>query len=173
MYSKFAHIINKQEDSRLKAHHHVRLDREFRADCLVWKNFLRLKNASVVNRPMVDLSLIRSAKEIGFYSDASANENLGFGCIYRDQWIWGRWEADYIRKNWPSIEYLELYALCAGLFTWEKELQNARIIIGCDNKTVVFMINKLTSSCKKCMQLTRMITLNGLKHNRRVFARHL
>ena len=78
MYSKFAHIINEQEDSRLKAHHHVHLDGEFRADCLVWKNFLQLKNASVVNRPMVDLSLIRSAKEIWFYSDASTNENLGF-----------------------------------------------------------------------------------------------
>ena len=33
------------------------------------------------------------------------------------------------------------------------------------------MINSNTSSCKRCMKLLRLLTLDGLRNNRRVFAR--
>ena len=42
--------------------------------------------------------------------------------------------------------------------------------VHCDNQSVVAMINNLTSSCKHCMHLLRILVLNGLSFNRRVVA---
>ena len=76
--------------AKLKAHHHVRLDGEFKADCKVWLEFLTDNDfRKIVNRPMIDLSLNRMSEEIRFYSDASAAENLGYGCILNKCWVYG------------------------------------------------------------------------------------
>ena len=123
---------------------------------------------------MIDLlAMDMTSEEICFCSDASASSELGYGCIYQTKWISGIWESEFIREEKPSIEYLELFALCAGLFTWESLLTDCRIIIFCDNISVCHMLNKLTSSCKNCMVLIRMLTLNGLRFNRRVKAKYI
>ena len=143
-------------NTKLKPHHHIRLDAEFKNDCKIWLNFLNDdKLAKVVNRPMVDLSQNLLADQIVFYSDASAREDLGFGCILNKSWIFGRWEDGFIDQYKPSIEYLELFALVAGMITWqnEPELNNCRVIMFCDNLAVVAMINNISSSCSQCMYL--------------------
>ena len=76
-----------------------------------------MEGTEVVNRPMVDLSVMHTAEEIFFYSDASANQDLGFGCVYQNQWIFERWEPGFVASKKPSIEYLELFGLCAGILT--------------------------------------------------------
>ena len=43
----------------------------------------------------------------------------------------------------------------------------------CDNQAVVNMVNNITSSCKHCMKLLRLLVLKGLIHNRRVFVRYV
>ena len=62
--------------------------------------------------------------DIGFTSDASKNSKLGFGCIMKNSWLWGRWEPGFVETFDPSIEFLELFALCAGVLTWEAQLVN-------------------------------------------------
>ena len=98
---------------------------------------------------------------------------LGFGCILNKRWFRGDWNSRFIKSCCPSIAYLELFALCAGLMTWSKYLTNCRINIFCDNQDVVHMINDLTSNCKNCMFLIRMITLDGLKSNCRFKAKYV
>ena len=129
----------------------------------------------VVNRPMIDLLETVTAHEISFTSDASAVDQLGFGCMLQNEWIFSKWEPGYIKMCKPSIEYLELYALCTGLLTWEDHsaLNNCRIVVFCDNEAVVHMVNNTSSSCPNCMYLLRIIVLNGLRHNRRVFAKYI
>ena len=83
------------------------------------------------------------------------------------KWIQGFWSKQFMVTAKPSIKYLELFALCAGLFIWENSLKNCRITVYCDNQSVISMINNLTSGCKNCMILIRMLVLNGLKFNRR------
>ena len=85
--------------------------------------------------------------------------------------MFGRWEDDYIKKCDPSIEYLELFAVCAAVFAWSQELRNMRFILFCDNQTVVTILNNSTSSCKNCMVLVRKLTLRCLDFNMRVFAK--
>ena len=159
--------------SRLKQYHHVRLDAEFKQDCATWLAFLDNTSVSVVNRPMIDLALTVSAEDISFSSDASAAHQLGFGSILGSRWIFGAWGTQFMKQYEPRIEYLELYALCAGVITWSYLLKNCRIIVYCDNQAVVGMINEMASSCPKCMKLLRLLVLSGLTDNRRIFARYI
>ena len=73
----------------------------------------------------------------------------------------------------PSIEYLELYAVLVGVMNWIKIFANKRIILFCDNEAVVHMINNNVSRCKQCMGLIRLLVLESMIHNVRVFARHV
>ena len=157
---------------KLKLHHHVRVDNEFKANYRVWLQFLSME--STVNRPMIDLlESDETYSTISFYSDASRAETLGYGCIYNEKWIYGQWEPGFVKDFHLRIEYLELFALCAGVFTWETHLQNRRVQIFCDNVAVVAMVNNTTSSCKNCMFLLRLLVLNNLKCNRRITVRFI
>ena len=169
IYAKYTN-----RNRKLKQHHHIAIDNEFRFDCEIWRVFLDNHKERSVCRPMLDLATTTSSVELNFYSDASAGEFLGFGAIFDNRWICGQWEKGYIKQpNGPTIDYLELYALTAALLTWQTELQNRRITIFCDNMGVVGMINSSTSSCRNCMYLLRLIILDNLVHNRRVFAKYV
>ena len=169
LYAKFTGL-----DKKLKPPHHVAVDREFRFDCEIWRLFLTNHRDSALCRPMIDLEVTFNAKQLDFYSDTSAAEILGFGAVFEDMWIFVQWEKGYIRqKPTPSIEYLELYALTAAVLTWGNLLQNRRITIFCDNMAVVAMVNNSTSSCKNCMYLLRLLIMDNLIRNRRIFAKYV
>ena len=63
--------------------------------------------------------------------------------------------------------------MCAGILTWNRILSNHRFCIHCDNVAVLHMINKMTSKCKNCMFLLRVLTLDGLVHNRWLSAKYI
>ena len=169
MYAKFSGI--KDGNMMLKQHHHVKLDKEFKMDCKIWEMFLQ--DISSITRPFVDMSKEITADELFFYSDASAKEDFSYGAVFGNRWIFGRWQENFIQDYEPSIKFLELFALCAAIFTWQDQITRARVIVFCDNISVVHMVNKLTSSCGQCMKLIRLLTLNNLKWDRRIFIRHI
>ena len=186
MYAKYSKSVRcttwsgneksmQQTNYVLKQYHHIRLDQEFKSDCRVWLNFLDESPLSqVVSRPMIDiLGQQCTSTQIAFYSDASRNKSLGFGCLFKERWIMKLWETAFFEQVNPSIEYLELYALTAGIFTWQENLSNIRIVVFCDNTAVVNMINEMSSGCKNCMVLIRLLALNGLRYNRRVAAKYI
>ena len=87
-----------------------------------------------------------------------------------------KWDPDFIRDQDPSIEFLELYALTCAITTWGerfRELQNRRITIFCDNEAVVFMVNSLALTCVQCRKLIRILALDGMRWNRRLFVKHV
>ena len=158
---------------KLKQHHDIKIDNEFRFDCEMWRFFLENYKSKSVCRPMVDLFKLQSADELNFTSDASAQADLGMGVTFNNFWLFAQWEKDFIRDNGPSIEYLELLGVTAAILTWGYMLENRRVIVFCNNQAVVGMINNMTSSCENCMYLLRLITLNNLIFNRRVFAKYI
>ena len=127
MYAKFSKQIDfnfaghkyDKESYMLKQYHHVQLDREFKEDCGVWLQFLDGQFEQAVYRPMTDFvgDPIRSASDISYYLDASAAKNLGFGAILGTSWIQAFWPENFTELNKPSIEFLELYGLLAGILT--------------------------------------------------------
>ena len=163
-----------KSEYKLKQHHHIRLDNKFKSDCRIWIQFLASDEFQVLNRPMVDLLQPEwNMQEVGFTSDASAAATKGFGCTLGTKWLRGDWGSDFILQKKPSIEYLELFALCMGILSWQNQLENIKMIVHCDNESVVHMVNGLTSKCKNCMLLLRVLTLNGLIHNRKVVAKYI
>ena len=175
MYNKYSSPKDRK-GNQLKHYHHVKLDEEFAKDCQVWRLFLENAESVTITHPFIDFENDRftfNAQTLEFYTDASACKDLGFGCYFRGEWTFGRWEMGFIEECEPSIEYLELFALLVGIFVWRDRLRNARFVIFCDNEAVVHMVNSGVSKCPHCMYLLRLLTLNNLLFNRRVFVRHV
>ena len=171
MYAKLQGRLTNKQGKTLKKHHHISLDVEFRNDCQTWISFLL--HQQVVNQPFTDFDKEVEAVDIGFSTDASRNGNLGFGCYFNKKWTFGRWEPGYIERFQPSIAYLELYALCIGLITWRQYLKNGYLLIHCDNQAVVEMVNDISSSCKNCMYLLRILMLENMLCNRKLRAKYI
>ena len=112
-----------------------------------------------------------TADDVHMYSDASRSWVKGFGAICDKSWQFSRWDTDLVREVQPSIEYLELFAVCSAVLTWLHRFKNRQIYLYCDNESVCKMINRSSNRCKNCMVLIRLITLHSLKYNTRVFAR--
>ena len=156
-------------NDKLKPPHHIRVNAEMRADLGMWLSFL--KHPTVFCRPFMNFEKILVASEIDMYSDASGK--LGMGAYCGSAWMFQMWDKKFIQKYRPSIEYLELFAVTAAVLTWIHQFRNQRIVLFCDNQSVVSMINLTTTSCRNCMVLIRLIVLQGLKENVRVFAKHV
>ena len=163
--------INTSKDGMvLKPHHHVKISEENRLDLLVWKQFLCRPDSFY--RPFMDVVSF-NAQQLDMYSDASGNYKLGFGAYCGPEWSYSRWPEDFCKRVKPSIEYLELYAVLVGVLNWIKLFANKRIMLFCDNESVVNMINNSTSKCKNCMVLIRLLTAESILRNVRVYANHV
>ena len=89
----------------------------------MWLKFLQ-ESTALYCRPFMDMDNTITALELGFHMDSSANPRLGFGGIIQNRsWFFGQWEPGYIEQYKPSIEYLELYAVCVGLFIWAQKFK--------------------------------------------------
>ena len=154
-----------------KPFHHTRITGEIRKDLEMWLNFL--SHPSVYCRPFYDFTADIYADQVKFYTDASGNYKLGAGGICQRSWFYLQWDHDFMTRARPSIEYLELYAVAVGVLNWIHRFQNRRIILFCDNISVVYMLNRSTSSCKNCLVLIRIIVLESLRNNARVFANYV
>ena len=174
MYDKLR--LTDNAGNLLKQYHHIKVDDGFRDDCRMWLSFLTSQGNNYIQlcHPFIDfMAPSLTAEELDFYTDSSLCKTLGFGCIFSDRWFAGLWGADFIDNEKPSIEFLELFALCAAVLTWEHLLQNCRVIIYCDNEAVVNIVNNMTSKCTKCMKLVRMLIKDGMLNNRRIFVKHV
>ena len=129
-----------------------------------------MRNQQGINRHFIEWDSELEYLDIGLYTDSSRNPNLGFGCYLEKikQWTFGKWEENFILEKQLSIAYLELFALCVAIFTWEQQTKNLNILVHCDNEAVVAMVNNTMASCKNCMYLLRVLVLNNIYFNRRL-----
>ena len=82
-------------------------------------------------------------------------------------------DRTFMEEKEPSIEYLELFALLAGVMNWIKLFENKRIVLFCDNQAVVHMVNTNVSKCKHCMILIRILVLESMIRNVRIYTRYV
>ena len=171
LYAYTGTVKRNGEVKKLKPHYHVRLTGELRLDLSTWLIFL--KHPSAYCRPFVNFSRFWDAEGIDMYSDASKNPKLGFSAICQQSFCFHQWDSGFLQEFDPSIAYLELYALTIGVMNWIHRFANRRIVLFCNNKSVVSMINHTSSTCKNAMVLIRMIVLKSMIHNVRIFARYV
>ena len=152
----------------LKPHHHLRVNAEIKLDLAVWLQLLT--HQSIFARPFMEYDRI-NAVDLDFYSDATANPFLGFGAYFGLDYMYHYWDADFIMKNKPSIGYLELFAVTAALLAWMPKLKNKRVVVFVDNKSVQSNLNKMTSNCKNEMVLIRLLVLEQMINNVRIYGK--
>ena len=155
---------------KLKLHHHIKISGDMWEDLKMWLR--SLWDPSVYSRGFMDFDKVWNAEEIRMFSDASKNPLLGFGSVCNDSWTYSQWDREFMEVD-PSIEFLELFAVVVGVINWIHRFSNKRIILFCDNQSVVGMINKTTSSCDNCLTLIRILVFQGLKHNIRIYAHYI
>ena len=153
-----------------KPHYHKRIPQEIKLDLIMWRKFL--SNQAAYNRPFSDFCNTNS-DQIDMYTDSSANAVLGCGGKWGKKWFVQQWDSIFIKKNEPSINYLELYAVTAAVILWIENFANKRVTLFCDNMGVVHMINSNSSRDRNCMILLRLIILQGMIYNVRISAKHV
>ena len=118
MYQKLT--ITDKHGCKLRQYHHVNLSKDFIQDCKVWKLFLSMNEVVGLCRPFLDFSESITSRNLTFYTDASLNGKLGVGGIFDKRYFVYKW-GSFIEDCRPSIQFAELYALVAGILTWEHD----------------------------------------------------
>ena len=107
----------------LKPYHHITLDKDFHRDAEIWLIFLQNLSLHHICRPFTDLNAFEYASELQFFMDATKSQKFGMGAVFGDNWMVARWGDTFIKEQDPSIEYLELFALVAGILVWSADLE--------------------------------------------------
>ena len=153
--------------SKLAPHHHIRVTGEMKEDLRTWQVFL--KEPMVYCRPFMDFSRVLIAEDLDWYTDTSGR--IGYGGILQNEFFYGQWPLNFLLRKFPSIEYLELYAVAVSVLLWARYFQNRRICLYCDNETVKNWSNNSSAGCKNSMKLIRLIVLESMRWNMRIFAK--
>lgn len=149
--------------------HHIRLNKEFFKDLLMWKAFLAGWNG----RSFFLDTTVTPSPDLELYTDASGS--VGFGGYFNGQWFQGRWppHMQLNRARGISIEWQELFPIVVACAIWFPHFSGKRIQFWCDNESVVAIINSGHSKAPRIMDLLRFLILISMKHNFFIRARHV
>ena len=152
--------------SQARPYFRIKLNSECRKDLLWWKMLVERWNGKafmLYNDPV-------SSDDLGIYTDASGS--FGWGAFYcaDKRWLQSSWSTENIDKD---IAFKELYALLATCSTWGHLWSRQRIVVHCDNMTVVECIRSGTSRAPQLMCLLRSLFLVCSQHSFTVCARHV
>lgn len=109
--------------------------------------------------------------EVIWTSDAAKVPQLGLAAVFWHKasktvfYTFNQWEPGLLSEFDPTIQFLELVALTAGVFLFSEHLTHRAVALWCDSQPVIQMANNGASSCQHCMKLIRLITLLSLKYN--------
>ena len=82
---------------------------------------------------IVDSRILQKSVEL--FADAAGKAKLGWGAWlpHLGLWMYGQWDEEFFQKFNPSIDFLELYALLAGVVTWAPQLMDHAALFQLDN----------------------------------------
>ena len=144
-------------------HGRIYLGSGARADLETWRVFLNCFNGKSIVRDHPSCCSL----SLNLYSDAST---LAFGGTYGRSWIQHLWPAQWKTYN---IAVLEFFAILVLVSVFAPKLVNSNILIFCDNKAVVDIINNQTSKHTQLLAILRSFVLLLLRHNIALIARHI
>jgi hypothetical protein len=100
-----------------------------------------------------------TSADIGLYTDAS---DYGVGGVFEELWFaLPLTEA----QQQLSIAWKELYAVLLACRAWGRHFTGRRILLHCDNQSVVSIVNSGTSKCDLIMQLVRALISVAVSNN--------
>jgi hypothetical protein len=136
-------------------YHKLKLNSLAKADIVWW-----LECVDIWNKKSVFLDdLWSTSHDLDFYTDASA---FGIGGVYRDLCFARQFDAEHSRR---SVAWRELYAVVEACRLWGVLLTGRRIMLQCDNESVVSIVNTGTSKCVLIMDLVRQLFHLAVHYN--------
>ena len=104
--------------------------------------------------PITDTKQLH-ASAVELFTDAAWNAKLDWGAWlpHLGLWMYGQWEEEFFQKFQPSIDFLELYALLAGIFMWAPHLMDRSILFQSDNTPTVFALRNKSSDSPQMLFL--------------------
>ena len=143
--------------------HHIRLNKQAKADLLLCARFLGEFNGSSF--------FIKDDLYNNTYTVATdAASTLGYGLVFGAHWAYGAWESGVSSCH---ITILELYPIVLATYLFQNEFSNKSVLFRTDNEALVPIINKGTSKDAQIMQLLRLMVSQCLKANILVRAKHI
>ena len=144
-------------------HHYITLNREVKLDLATWYTFLKQYNGITFFR---SLNIIDSST-LNMCSDAS---HIGFGATFRSHWIQSAYP-----EQWKTyhITLLELYPVYVMLVIFGHTLTNRTVRFWCDNISVCYILNKLTSKDSHIMSIIRKLIICLVKYNVHIIASYI
>ena len=142
--------------NKLKSlHHKAKLNAETIKDIEWW-----LHVAKSWNRKSMFLDdLWYSSEKLQLETDASDMAGAGF---YNKHWFVKNWSPEE-RSN--DIAWRELYSITLACRIWGKDFHSKRILILCDNESIVMSVNKGYSKNKNIMKLIRALYTTAVLFN--------
>ena len=97
----------------------------------------------------------RNAVEV--FADVAGNPLLGWGGFLPAQglWMYQKWDPVWFQEYNPSIDFLELYDLLAGVVMWVPHLSNKTVIFRSDSTPKVHALLNKTSNSHQMLTLFR------------------
>ncbi|CAH2295916.1 Hypothetical predicted protein [Pelobates cultripes] len=106
------------------------------------------------------------------FTDASGA--IGFGIYWNGQWCAQEWPVLWAQEGLTkNLTLLELFPIVAAIYLWGGAWRNRRLIVTCDNLSVVMVINSLQSRCNRVINLLRHLVLRCFQLNIWIKARHI
>ena len=143
--------------------HHISLTVESRADLHWWIQFLSQWNGVEFfqSHPVTSDAML-------LFTDASGVH--GFGAVYGCHWFACTWPTAMLPYH---INFKELFAIVAAVFTWGNRWTNKQIIINTDNLTLTNIWKTGSSRDKDVMRLVRALFLFSARHNINILMEHI
>ncbi|XP_041440120.1 uncharacterized protein LOC121400643 [Xenopus laevis] len=142
-----------------KPHHFVRLNKQHKADLVVWQRFLDKYNGC-----SFWLGDSQDNGELELFTDAAGA--FGFGAFFQGQWCMGEWPREWQEGQLiKNLACLELFPIVLAVVVWGKELANKAVNFHSDNMSVVSAINNLSASSPPVVNLLRVLVLKCLDQN--------
>ena len=143
-------------------HHHISLNAEARADVQWWIDFLPGWNG-------VDLiqSEPATSNALKLFTDASGQ---GVGAVFDSEWFSAPWPPSFKELH---INFQELFAIVAAVFTWGHRWKDCQILFFTDNQAITHVWRSGTSSNQQIMKLVRHLFLFCAKQNTNVLMQHI
>lgn len=128
-------------------HFMVKLSNPAKNDIIWWLEIARYWN----HKSMFMDEEWSNSDNLELHTDASG---IRIGAIFKSQWLT---EGLNMVEQSRSIAWKELFAVVMACASWGMHLKGKKVLIHCDNESVVFSVNNGTSKCKEMMYLIRQL----------------
>ncbi|CAC5400972.1 unnamed protein product [Mytilus coruscus] len=153
-----------------KHHYKVRINKEVKADAMLWLQFLDTFNGQCFFPERVWLS----NDILQLFTDSSGNQYLGCGAFFNGKWSQLKWPQIWCSSPiLRNLALLELIPVILALYLWGDLLRNKKICFNIDNLALVSTVNKRTSKDKQIMKLIRPLVLLTMLNNIQFTAVHI